>query len=101
MRTILFLRKQVVVFKAKTAGRVFTLLIACASGMLSHSQQKKTPTKSPVQLADQYFAAGEYYTAANLYEQYLNPSKKQQTVSEFPLNIKARRTSSTTPNISR
>ena len=51
---------------------VFTSTDCMYSWMQSQSQQ----TKSPVQLADQYFAAGEYYTAAHLYGQYLNPLKK-------------------------
>jgi len=82
----------------KTTSRFLTLMIACAFTMLSQGQQ----AKGPVQLADQYYAAGEYYTAANLYEQYLHPSKKQKTTNEFPLNIKAKRTAApATTNISR
>jgi outer membrane protein OmpA-like peptidoglycan-associated protein/tetratricopeptide (TPR) repeat protein len=49
-------------------------------------QSQSQKLKSQVQIADQYFAAGEYYTAANLYEQFLNPPKKQKKVSNFPLN---------------
>ncbi len=74
-----------------------TLIIVCTSAMQSQGQQ----AKGPVQLADQYFAAGEYYTAANLYEQFLHPSKKQKTISDFPLNIKAKRSIVSTSNISR
>jgi OOP family OmpA-OmpF porin len=82
----------------KQSLKTLSLLIAffaCKSSIYAQGQQ----AKSPVQLADQYFAAGEYYTAANLYEQYLHPSKKQRTVSEFPLNIKAKRMSPTTTSI--
>ena len=78
----------------KQSFKTASLLIAlftCANIIHAQGQQ----AKSPVQLADQYFVAGEYYTAANLYEQYLHPSKKQKNVSEFPLNIKARRISTT------
>jgi outer membrane protein OmpA-like peptidoglycan-associated protein len=39
-------------------------------------------------LADQYFAAGEYYTAAGLYGQFLNPAVKEKISSDFPLNSK-------------
>ena len=85
------LQKRITVFKAKyvlrTSARFPTLVIACISIMQLQGQQ----AKGPVQLADQYFAAGEYYTAANLYEQYLHPAKKQKSTSEFPLNIKAKR----------
>src|SRR5678816_3597521 len=53
-------------------------------------------------IRDRYYAAGEYYTAANLYEQFLHPSKKQKTTSEFPLNIKAKKSEvSAAPNVSR
>jgi len=102
MNNILYtLQKQVTDFKVnhviKTTARFLILFIACASTMQSQGQQ----AKGPVQLADEYFAAGEYYTAANLYEQFLHPSKKQSTTSEFPLNIKARRTAVSTPDVSR
>src|SRR6476469_6753895 len=94
------LQKRITVFKVnviKTTARLLTWTIACVSAVQSQGQQ----AKGPVQLADQYFAAGEYYTAANLYEQFLHPSKKQKTISEFPLNIKARRTAVAVPNVSR
>lgn len=38
--------------------------------------------------ADQYFAAGDYYTAAHLYEQFLTADPKQKTYAQFPLNAK-------------
>ncbi len=94
------LQKRITVFTVnvtKTTARFLTWMIACMSAVQSQGQQ----AKGPVQLADQYFAAGEYYTAANLYEQFLHPSKKQKTISEFPLNIKAKRTIVSTPNVSR
>src|SRR4029079_9043821 len=96
------LQKRLIVFKAtyfmKITGRLLICLIALLSVMQSQSQQ----AKGPVQLADQYYAAGEYYTADNLYEQFLHPSKKQKTTSEFPLNIKAKRSVvSAAPNVSR
>jgi len=96
------LQKRITVFKAKyvikTSASLLSLIIACVSIMQLHGQQ----AKGPVQLADQYFAAGEYYTAANLYEEFLHPSKKQISTSEFPLNIKAKRTVvSAAPNVSR
>jgi outer membrane protein OmpA-like peptidoglycan-associated protein/tetratricopeptide (TPR) repeat protein len=94
------LQKRITVFKVndiKTTTRFLTWMIACLSAVQSQAQQ----AKGPVQLADQYFAAGEYYTAANLYDQFLHPSKKQKTISEFPLNIKAKRTVVSTPDVSR
>lgn len=39
-------------------------------------------------LAEKYYAAGDYYTAAGLYEQYLNPVKKTVSKANFPLNAK-------------
>lgn len=42
--------------------------------------------------AEQYFARGEYYTAAKLYEQYLAPASKQVEQANFLLNSKKRRT---------
>lgn len=71
----------------KTTCRCLVLLAACGSWLSSYSQQ----AKNPVQLGDQYFAAGEYYTAANLYGQFLNPPKKQKSLSNFPLNSKGKR----------
>src|SRR5438046_6381803 len=100
MYNILYsVRKKVYSFKtnAVTTASILALLICWASSTQSHGQQ----SKSPLQLADQYFAAGEYYTAANLYEQFLNPSREQRSVSEFPLNVKARRLSGPTIKVSR
>jgi OOP family OmpA-OmpF porin len=76
----------------KTTCRYLILLVASASWISSSGQQ----AKNPVQLGDQYFAAGEYYTAANLYGQFLNPSKRQKSVSNFPLNTKGKRAMAST-----
>src|SRR5437868_13277261 len=76
----------------KNTSRILLFLLLCAGWNVSIAQQvKKTAGKSPVQLGDQYFAAGEYYTAANLYGQFLNPPKKQIQPTDFPLNIKGKR----------
>ena len=64
-------------------------------------QVKKTAAKNPVQLGDQYFAAGEYYTAAHLYGQFLNPTNKQKETTDFPLNIKGKRTVTSGNRVSR
>jgi outer membrane protein OmpA-like peptidoglycan-associated protein len=63
------------------------LLIACAFALNAYSQNEDALT-----LADQYYAAGEYYTAAILYGQHLHPVKKQ-TTSDFPLNSKKKQSS--------
>jgi OmpA-OmpF porin, OOP family len=72
----------------KNSIRFALLIIACAGWMQSYSQKKND---NPLQLADQSFAAGDYYTAAKLYEQFLNPSKKVKTKSDFPLNSRRNR----------
>src|SRR6476620_9703665 len=101
MNILSILQKRITVFKVtftiKTTARFLIGMIVCISSLQSYGQQ----AKGPVQLADEYFAAGEYYTAANLYEQFLHPSKKQKTISELPLNIKARRTAVAAPSVSR
>jgi OmpA-OmpF porin, OOP family len=72
----------------KNSIRFILLVFACVGCMQSYSQKKND---NPLQLANQSFAAGDYYTAAKLYEQYLNPSKKVKTKSDFPLNAKRNR----------
>ncbi len=85
----------------KIAAGLLLVLIACAANAQIKSTKTKTP-QNPMQLADQYFAAGEYYTAAHLYGQYLNPPKKQQRlVNEFPLSIKQRSSSAAANKVSR
>lgn len=59
------------------------LIIGCLMLIQANSQTDKRLT-----MADQYFAAGDYYTAAGLYEQFLHPAIKQKTHSDFPLNTK-------------
>ncbi len=52
-------------------------------------------SRNSLALADQYFEAGEYLTAAGLYEQYLNPVVKEKGNTDFPLNIKKNRAATT------
>ncbi len=86
----------------KTISPFLLFLAVCISWMPSQGQQAKSKEqKNPVQLGDQYFAAGEYYTAAHLYGQFLNPSKKQKEASDFPLNIKGRRIAASGTSASR
>ena len=63
--------------------RFLLLLIACSILSQVQSQADKR-----LILADQYFAEGEYFTAAGLYEQFLNPAVKEKPKSDFPLNSK-------------
>lgn len=71
---------------------------ACICFLQSNAQTKND---NPLQLADASFAAGDFYTAAKLYEQFLNPSKKLQTKSDFPLNSKRNRQQTVTTKKSR
>lgn len=78
----------------------FCILLACVISLPGKGQDV-VKTKSVLQLADQYFAAGEYYTAAYLYEQFLNPSKYQVKQDVFPVYTN-KKTAGTLPrNISR
>lgn len=62
-------------------------MVACI-GWLPCRAQQVVVTKSPLLLADQYFAAGEYYTAANLYGQVLNQPANSQKDQVFPVYSK-------------
>jgi len=67
---------------AKTAlQRLLLIMIIAVTCMRAHSQVDQR-----IELGDKYFAAGEYYTAAVLYEQFLHPSKKEIPKANFPLN---------------
>jgi OOP family OmpA-OmpF porin len=68
---------------AKCAGKFFITIIGCLVLM-----QAKSQTDKRLVLADQYFANGEYFTAAGLYGQFLHPAVKTKTYSDFPLNSK-------------
>jgi outer membrane protein OmpA-like peptidoglycan-associated protein len=63
-------------------ARFFSLLIL---GM-SIAATSKAQQGNPLVLAEKYYARGDYYTAANLYEQYLAPGKKYIPGANFPLN---------------
>ncbi len=41
-----------------------------------------------IAMADKYFKAGEYFTAAGLYEQFLNPPKNEIPKANFSLNTR-------------
>lgn len=69
------------------ANRFLLLLVGCISILQVTAQSDKR-----LELADQYFAAGDYYTAAGLYEQFLHPAKKENEPTGFPLNSKKNRT---------
>lgn len=81
MKIILAIPKINIQLSSRMVSRVLLLLIGCAILLQAQSQVDKN-----LVLADKYFAAGDYFTAAGLYEQFLNPSVKQKTPSGFPLN---------------
>ena len=81
---------------AKTIGRGLLLLIGCITWGQVQSQTDKR-----LVLADQYFAAGDYFTAAGLYEQFLNPGSKQKAFTGFPLNSKKNRQGLTGSQVSK
>ena len=72
--------------REKVIKIISVLLIGCSFFNTAQGQADKR-----LQLADQYFAAGEYITAAGLYGQFLNPVAKKKTTSDFPLNSKKNR----------
>lgn len=67
----------------KITGRIVLSCFICACCLPVMSQVDQRLVK-----ADQYFAAGDYYTAAHLYEQFLTPNPNQKTYANFPLNAK-------------
>jgi OmpA-OmpF porin, OOP family len=54
-----------------------------------------------IALADKYFANGDYFTAAQLYEQFLNPLDKKKVEGGLPLNPKRNVKGGTGTKISR
>jgi OOP family OmpA-OmpF porin len=85
--------------------RSFTLwcccmLMACIIS-LPGKGQAVVKVGNVLQLADQYFKEGEYYTAAYLYEQFLNPSKYQVKGQAFPVYANKKSASTPPRNISR
>ncbi|RYF87425.1 MAG: hypothetical protein EOO00_12480 [Chitinophagaceae bacterium] len=53
------------------------MLVACFSVKAQSKKDKR------LQLADQYFAAGDYFTAADLYEQFLHPKQAAKEPTGF------------------
>lgn len=79
MKTTSFLNANI-----RFAAKRFSLFfVGCL--LLSHA---KSQMDKRLAMADQYFAAGDYFTAAGLYGQFLRPAVKPKYHSEFPLNPK-------------
>jgi outer membrane protein OmpA-like peptidoglycan-associated protein len=81
------------------AGKLFGLLVGGICWLPLQSQQ--VVRKSPLQLADQYFEAGEYYTAGYLYEQYLKTSGRSINSPAFTTYAKSGTSAAGTQNRSR
>src|SRR2546423_2002865 len=64
-------------------NRSLLFLIGCLILMQGRSQTDKR-----LAIADQYFGAGDYFTAAGLYGQFLYSVGKSKNRSGFPLNVK-------------
>ncbi len=94
MSTFLRLRPQ-------SLFRHFISLLVAGICWLPLQSQQVVAGKSPLQLAEQYYAAGEYYTAAYLYEQYLNPSKTNVNTPAFTTYAKKGRAAGGIQNGSR
>lgn len=70
-------------FAAKQLMNRFAFVLIGSTLMsLANAQDKR------LVMAEKYFAAGEYYTAAGLYGQYLKPDAKTKAPTNFPLNSK-------------
>ena len=52
------------------------------------SLQANSQVDQRIAMADKYYDAGDYFTAAGLYEQFLNPPKKEIPKANFPLNTR-------------
>jgi outer membrane protein OmpA-like peptidoglycan-associated protein len=81
------------------SGKFIGLLVAGVCWLPVRSQQ--VVHKSPLELADQYFETGEYYTAAYLYEQYLKTAEKKINTPAFTTYAKKGTAAAGTPNRSR
>ncbi len=62
-------------------NRVILVLLGCTVLFQANSQTDKR-----LVMADKLFAQGDYYTAADLYRQFLEPPVKKKNTSDFPLN---------------
>lgn len=77
-------RHRLYPLSARTIGRKTLLFIGgCLILIQAQSQMDKR-----LAMADEYFAAGDYFTAAGLYGQFLHPVVKPKYRSDFPLNTK-------------
>ena len=83
-RHINYTMKKLIYLQHKSPLQFLLLIILITATHFTASSQ----VDQRIAMADKYFAAGEYYTAAGLYEQYLNPVKKEIPKANFPLNTR-------------
>ncbi len=81
-------------FLKKALARIVLSLSWCMFSLIAISQKDNR-----IAVADKYFASGDYYTAAGLYEQILNPVQPVNAYPSFPLNAKKNRVASTVKKI--
>jgi outer membrane protein OmpA-like peptidoglycan-associated protein len=66
----------------KMTGRLILTSFTCIFFIQSQAQDKR------IVQANASYASGDYYTAAQLYEQFLKPDAKEKPKADFPLNAK-------------
>lgn len=79
MKTSIFINNT---HPVKLLQRCLMLAAGCLLLMQGMAQSDKR-----LKMADQYYASGEYYTAAGLYGQFLQAAKQSKYQSDFPLNV--------------
>lgn len=88
MKTQTFLQKTNYLLLHSLSARTFVRRILLSSAVCMTFAEVHAQADNRLVMADQYFAAGDYFTAAGLYGQFLNPAVKPKYRSEFPLNTK-------------
>jgi outer membrane protein OmpA-like peptidoglycan-associated protein/tetratricopeptide (TPR) repeat protein len=88
MKTQTFLQKTTyLLFHSLLARSIGSRILLFLSGCFIMTQAQSQIDKR-LAMADDYFAAGDYFTAAGLYGQFLHPVAKPKYRSDFPLNTK-------------
>ncbi|MBO9684158.1 MAG: tetratricopeptide repeat protein, partial [Flavisolibacter sp.] len=88
MKTQPFLQKvNRILFQSLCAGNFVSRFLLFLTGCILLMQAQGQVDKR-LAMADEYFAAGDYFTAAGLYGQFLHPAVKPKYRSDFPLNTK-------------
>jgi len=88
-------------FKERPLTRKFLGLAVAGICWLPVQSQQVVHGKSPLQLADEYYAAGEFYTAGYLYDQYLKTGGRTTNGAAFTTYAKSTTGGAGTQNRSR